>query len=276
MTTQRPSADLFGGPPSGPQLPPMPRSVENAGPSIAMAWTMQQAGVEAISGEINDEAFRTVVATRADARELVDAARYEVMGGPENGYKGGTLLDALPDTSEAVTAAIVVVRCQKYEAQLQAQAPDLQRAIHAAQQHAGDVAQQAIAQDWERYQHQVTEAVNNTRTGGQISEALRPPRVEPDLTDVRRAQSLLSRLGAEIHAVQGRQARAGRIVGDTLQRLAEAGARLLWIGPQDGHIPEQHDWTEMYQAYDVLLELCGLERADAMMDAAVKRWREQR
>lgn len=251
--------------------PAMPMNIKAAGPAVAMAWAMEQTGAVQ-HGEVDDEAFRLVSVTRADARELAQSWRYEIVGGPPQGYRGGALLDALPDGHEAVLAAMTVVRCQRYEAQLQSMAPALQRAVVAAQKAAELAAYEASAADFERYHRQVDELANSPRTGGAISGAIRPPRREPDLTEVRRAQARLDAMAGEISAVRRRKDAASAAASATLSRIADAAARMLWIGPQPGMTPDMMDWSEMYTAYDVLLELTGKDQADEMMDKAVKRW----
>lgn len=271
---------VYGGRPNGPAMDKGPAIVEKlpahvmaAGPAVMMGWAMQHAGDVPLEGEVDETRFRLVEATRADAREMVDALRFEVIGGPQPGYRGGTLFDVLPDDSPAVAAAIVVVRCQRYEAQLQDMAPELSSATLRARTAAETQAYEQAAPAWEHY-NQAEHAMRNDTRREEIDHdllaALRPPRLEPDLTEVRRAQARLDMLGSEIRAVRRRGETAGRVAHTTLKQIADASAQLLWLGPAgDSYRP---DWGPLDQARDILAELCGEAMADDMMDKAVKRW----
>lgn len=280
MTTERQSSAspraVYDGKPSSPAPQAMPKAIAQGSPQAQMAWAMQQAGVERSPGDIDEQAYHAVVVTRDDARALAATWTFEVRLGRPGGYRGSVLLDELPDEHEAYRAVCTMVRCQKYEAQLQSQVPALQREVLAAQKAAEEAAHTAVAQDWERYQRQVNELANNPRTGGDTSQAILPPRVEPDLTEVRKAQARLDRLAGEIGAVRLRSQSADRIVTATMQRMAEASDQLMWAGPSPGITPDRPDWSAMFTAYDELVELIGKDKADQMMHTAVKRWEKRR
>lgn len=233
------------------------------------AWLLSQTDQAPPVADVDEGRLQAYPATLDDALQLEIISKVvTVFRGPNR--DGAELFRAVREDGPARRAALIIVKCRAYAAELNAEAWQLIADKKAAEREADRAASEAIAEQNRIATQQIVETLNAGRDPAGIV-VYKP---EPDYTEGETIQRLVDAIAGELMAVRAREHQAREVVARALVDFAQA-LNVLYEGPDRG-IAERVAMARQREARDVIERLAGPEVASTMWEQMMNRWKDDR